>query len=188
MDELEPRLCGAKTRDGDPCKLPPVTGATRCRMHGGSSLGSRQRAAEREVRGTISREVERLTVEPVTDPARQLAEMAAEAISFKNLARDKILQLEEWESTSLLGVETVRAVVVVYTQAMRDAAQITEKLLKYGVDSHMVTGETERPSREQAETLSRVLDRAVSLAGFDHDEAARLWNGLAQALHDEGLV
>lgn len=30
-------LCGAKTRDGDPCKLPAVTGRTRCRMHGGST-------------------------------------------------------------------------------------------------------------------------------------------------------
>src|SRR3712207_2291629 len=27
--------CGAKTRDGDPCKNAPVTGRTRCRMHGG---------------------------------------------------------------------------------------------------------------------------------------------------------
>lgn len=30
--------CGAKTRSGDPCKLPPVTGRNRCRMHGGKSL------------------------------------------------------------------------------------------------------------------------------------------------------
>ena len=33
---MQPR-CGAKTRDGDPCKNPPVTGATRCRMHGGKT-------------------------------------------------------------------------------------------------------------------------------------------------------
>lgn len=29
--------CGAKTRDGDPCKNPPMRGAKRCRMHGGKS-------------------------------------------------------------------------------------------------------------------------------------------------------
>lgn len=29
--------CGAKTRSGEPCKLAPVTGRTRCRMHGGRS-------------------------------------------------------------------------------------------------------------------------------------------------------
>ena len=29
--------CGARTRDGDPCSNPVLNGATRCRMHGGSS-------------------------------------------------------------------------------------------------------------------------------------------------------
>lgn len=29
------KTCGAKTRDGDPCKLAPVKGRERCRMHGG---------------------------------------------------------------------------------------------------------------------------------------------------------
>ena len=33
------QVCGAKTRDGDPCKNAPVTGHARCRMHGGTSPG-----------------------------------------------------------------------------------------------------------------------------------------------------
>jgi hypothetical protein len=28
--------CGARTRGGHPCRLPPVTGRRRCRMHGGA--------------------------------------------------------------------------------------------------------------------------------------------------------
>ena len=28
--------CGAKTRSGDPCQAPAVSGKLRCRMHGGS--------------------------------------------------------------------------------------------------------------------------------------------------------
>ena len=31
------RRCGARTRSGDPCRLPPVTGRRRCRMHGGAT-------------------------------------------------------------------------------------------------------------------------------------------------------
>jgi glucans biosynthesis protein len=30
--------CGAKTRSGGTCRLPPVAGRTRCRLHGGASL------------------------------------------------------------------------------------------------------------------------------------------------------
>jgi len=31
--------CGAKTRQGQPCKAPAVRGRKRCRMHGGASCG-----------------------------------------------------------------------------------------------------------------------------------------------------
>lgn len=31
-----PRLCGAKTRKGTPCKKAPSKGKRRCRMHGGA--------------------------------------------------------------------------------------------------------------------------------------------------------
>lgn len=30
-------ICGAKTRNGQPCQSAPVNGSTRCRMHGGST-------------------------------------------------------------------------------------------------------------------------------------------------------
>jgi glucans biosynthesis protein len=36
---LESPRCGARTRDGDPCRSPAVRGKKRCRMHGGA-LGS----------------------------------------------------------------------------------------------------------------------------------------------------
>lgn len=31
-----PAICGAKTRNGHPCKTAPVKGKKRCRMHGGA--------------------------------------------------------------------------------------------------------------------------------------------------------
>ncbi len=40
--------CGAKTRDGDPCRNPPMRGARRCRMHGAATKAAR-RAAERRL-------------------------------------------------------------------------------------------------------------------------------------------
>ncbi len=32
----QPKKCGAKTRQGTPCKSAPVRDKTRCRMHGGA--------------------------------------------------------------------------------------------------------------------------------------------------------
>ncbi|NKB44430.1 MAG: hypothetical protein GKS03_09160 [Alphaproteobacteria bacterium] len=34
--------CGARTRAGSPCRIPPVRGKTRCRMHGGAKMSGGQ--------------------------------------------------------------------------------------------------------------------------------------------------
>ena len=36
-----PRLCGAHTRQGHPCRRPAMRGRRRCRLHGGLSTGPR---------------------------------------------------------------------------------------------------------------------------------------------------
>ena len=34
-------VCGARTRSGEPCREMPVSGKTRCRLHGGLSTGAK---------------------------------------------------------------------------------------------------------------------------------------------------
>ena len=49
--------CGAKTRDGDPCRNPPMSGATRCRMHGGATPRGRAAAERRLAEAEAARHV-----------------------------------------------------------------------------------------------------------------------------------
>ena len=73
---LAARRCGARTRSGGACAAPSVTGAARCRMHGGKGSGAPrdnrnafkhgcftgyQRAQDAEVRQHV-RDVEALLV------------------------------------------------------------------------------------------------------------------------------
>jgi hypothetical protein len=37
MDKSDKRICGAKNRQGEPCKKPPMRGKNRCRSHGGAT-------------------------------------------------------------------------------------------------------------------------------------------------------
>ena len=39
--QQSPVLCGAQTRTGRPCRMPPEPGRTRCKFHGGKSTGPR---------------------------------------------------------------------------------------------------------------------------------------------------
>ena len=41
MNPMEPLLCGARTRQGHPCRRAALRGRRRCRMHGGHSTGPR---------------------------------------------------------------------------------------------------------------------------------------------------
>ena len=36
------KLCGAKTRQGNPCRKPPLNGRTRCRLHGALSPSDKE--------------------------------------------------------------------------------------------------------------------------------------------------
>lgn len=53
--EEAPRYCGAKRRGGGTCKLPPLTGKTRCRLHGGATPSGPQ--ASRFKHGLYSKAV-----------------------------------------------------------------------------------------------------------------------------------
>lgn len=37
---LRAQRCGAKTRSGEPCRAPAISGAAHCRMHGGRGSGA----------------------------------------------------------------------------------------------------------------------------------------------------
>jgi hypothetical protein len=45
--EVEPARCGAKKRDGEPCRRFPLKGTNRCRLHGGASPQAQAKARER---------------------------------------------------------------------------------------------------------------------------------------------
>ena len=61
-DTTHPPVCGAKTRGGGTCKNPPVTGATRCRMHGGASPQALRKAQERVALANAEREAARIGI------------------------------------------------------------------------------------------------------------------------------
>jgi len=50
--------CGAKTRQGTPCRAPAVRGKRRCRMHGGASGSGAQKGNKNAVKtGFYTREM-----------------------------------------------------------------------------------------------------------------------------------
>ena len=87
--------CGAKTRSGAPCKNAPVTGANRCRMHGGKT--PRGVALPQTRHGRYSKDLPtRLLAryeEAVTDP--ELLNLSSEIALVDSMTRDVLESLEQ---------------------------------------------------------------------------------------------
>jgi hypothetical protein len=45
------KICGAKTRTGNPCAKFPIAGKRRCRLHGGLSTGPRTEEGKKKIAG-----------------------------------------------------------------------------------------------------------------------------------------
>lgn len=71
----ERQFCGARARDGSPCKNAPVLGAKVCRMHGGSAPQVKEKAAARLREGVMPMlaTLYRLANDDSVPPAVQLA-------------------------------------------------------------------------------------------------------------------
>ena len=55
--------CGAKTRQGHPCQAPKVSGASRCRMHGGRGSGAPVGNRNAEKHGAFDKEMRQRAAE-----------------------------------------------------------------------------------------------------------------------------
>lgn len=90
-------LCGAKTRSGGTCKRYRVPFATRCRLHGGASPKSLQKAAERRVEQQAKAVLADLAepISPGLNAVGELERLGSEVVMFKDLLLAMVGDLQE---------------------------------------------------------------------------------------------
>ena len=188
----KPSPCGAKTRSGRPCPNPPMRGGTRCRQHGGASPAALAKAKERLLEARIAGELARVAVVPVTNPVGELAALGGEVMAWLDLCRRNLEHLRGWEHADLKESMDIRPLIAVYERALDRAVVTMERMARLGLDAETLRRqlqiEAERPSREQAAVLTRVIDALVSGLGLSPEQRARVPEALQEALRKEGLL
>lgn len=105
-DRRSHATCGAKTRDGDPCRNAPLPGQLRCRMHGGASPQARaaaeRRLAEAEAVRAVSEWGGRTDVTP-PQALLELVQAKAQEVAFWDW---RVGQLSDTERAGLLLTKT----------------------------------------------------------------------------------
>jgi hypothetical protein len=153
--------CGARTRLGQPCRLPALVGATRCRMHGGASpqarSAARLRVVEQQALAVLDRES---IIAPLVDPVSALQELAGEALQLKRYFADRLSALEQLRYEGRAG-EQLRAEVALFERALDRAQKFALDLAKLGLEDRLVA-----LSESQGRMLAQVIEAALEACGL----------------------
>lgn len=183
------RQCKAMSKgSGERCKRRPVAGAEVCLAHGGGARQVKAKAAERLLTARIRGELAKAEITPITDPAAAYADLAGEQWAFKELARQQIQVLESWASWSEGAGEQIKASVQVYTAALTAMQKTLADMLRIGLSAEALRAAKERPSREQAEALQRVIDGLLGGLDLSAEQRAKVPAALTEAVRREGLL
>lgn len=184
--------CTATARSGSRCQKRPEPGQRVCRMHGGASPAAREKAAERLLEARIRGELQQAEIRPVTNPIGELATLGGEVLVWLDLCRRNLEHLHSWEYTDAKGVEDVRAYIAVYERALDRAVVTMERMARLGLDAETLRRqlqiEAERPSREQAAGLQRILSAVLAGLDLTADQQQAVPGLLQAAMDREGLL
>lgn len=187
-DVVEARRCRATNRQGEPCERAPIVGGDVCWTHGGATGQAKAKAKERLLEAEVRGELTQRGWGQVTDPLGAFADLAGEIIAFKELCREQINALSVWVGFDKDEMEYARALVVVYERALDRSAKTLVDMLRLGLDAQALRQAKERPTREQAEAFSRILDHLLADLALTDDQRARVPAALAEAISKEGLL
>lgn len=188
------RFCGRPTRQREGnCERPAGWGTDHpgdgpCKLHGGSLPVVRAKAKERILEAEVRGELTQRGWGQVTDPLGAFADLAGEILAFKELCREQINALSVWVGFDKDEMEYARALVVVYERALDRSAKTLVDMLRLGLDAQALRQAKERPTREQAEAFSRILDHLLADLALTDDQRARVPAALAAAISKEGLL
>ena len=139
-----------------------------CHMHGASAPGvaakGRQRLAEQKARKVLAD----LGHEPAPlgNPLIALEDVARRMVAFTEVAGNLVSELKGMRYSTENG-EQLRAEVAVYTKAMKDTADVLEKINRLGLDERLVAIRA-----HQAAAVVRVVNAALDAAGVEGERRA----------------
>lgn len=150
--------CGAKTKKpgNPPCENPPLTGATRCRLHGGASPRAQAAAQERLTHRAAIADAKALLAHEglivVDDPIDAIAGIARECMALKNSLGNRVNALTNIRFEDLKGAEQLRSEVALYERALDRTVRVLKVLADLGYQERLVRID----EQIAAETIARM--------------------------------
>jgi hypothetical protein len=176
------RICKATTTKGKPCRKAPVLGADVCTSHGGAAPQVRAKAAERvaqqEFDKAMRRELARLEVTPVTDPLSTLADLAGQALAFKDALAARVNDLQDnIRYQDMRGAEQLRSEIALWERALDRCERFCTSMAKLNIDERLA-----QVSEQQATLVADALAVVMGEMGLTRDQQKEARSRVASKL------
>ncbi|WIY82582.1 HGGxSTG domain-containing protein [Propionimicrobium sp. PCR01-08-3] len=155
-------ICGAKTRDGGPCKNPPMAGQRRCRMHGGSIPAARRAGERRIAEVEAAKHVAAFGGRLDVSPAEALLELVQ--VKATEVAYWEQRVAESGDPAQAIGEGGYATPLLMLHKTQDQLASYSAAAIKGGADQAMVQFAT-----MQAGWILPMLYNAIELGRADPD-------------------
>lgn len=161
--------------DGKPCTNPKMRGQAVCRKHGGAAGQNRRAAARRLAEAEVAESIKDVVVDPIANPLDALAELAADAVAWKQHLANIVGDLKAaYRFTDDKGAEHLDARVALFERAM-------DRCQKYLTDWVRLGFEERKAQLDDARAaLVRVAVLGI-LASLGHDPSEPAVEALLRA-------
>jgi hypothetical protein len=121
------------------CRRDPLEGQDVCRSHGGAAPRPMQAAEQRVAEEKLRKAAQRLVSVPVTNPLEDLLDLAGLTKGWLALLKGHVEELEELAAVGGEGVESIRAVVVLFERAIGSCRKTLVDVARLDIDARLAT-------------------------------------------------
>jgi P27 family predicted phage terminase small subunit len=167
----DPDHCQGHSRDGTQCRLAKGQrtdhpGFGNCGYHLGATPSGRQHAMREQASAALFKLARHGEVRPVSDPLELLADLAGEAVAWKDAIAGLVNELPSLTGEDHAGDERLRALVPLMERAMTQAGRFAVEMAKLDIDERLV-GVHRRAAELAGADLVALIDRVARALGHD---------------------
>lgn len=162
-------------------------GAGQCKFHGGSTKNGNKHGNVALVESEARRMLGIEGIESISDPYTELANLAAEVVTLKNILREKVEELTTLKDVGGDKVATqIDVLMSAYERGLDRCERILTNMARLDLDGKIAALQA-RVDANTAELVSSALTAALSSAAIEPDAMATILQHFGNALRQPAL-